>query len=220
MKTTKLVVGAAVMIVLVLATVASAADFSPSMTFELTDTKVGANPELKIHVSQDTGEEELAHVTLTVPKGFKLPQDAAIPNDTDLGVADIVIDVGPRCNGQGPVSGPATFSDRRIYEKDRTDDQADRGVKAVWVVDLQPVTTIPLEVTGGKKVGWKLDGDIPANAFTCPPFSFDATIAAKAGEVPIFLNPLKPGDRIFSGTFTSANSPAIVTIEQTVTITL
>lgn len=194
-------------------------EFTPTVEFGLSDYKVSANPAVTIKVAQDSGEEELAHVTLTIAKGFKLPKDAAIPNGDRLGLADITIDTGPRCAGQGPLSGPATFPDRPIFEQDRTDDQADSGVKAVWVVDLRPVTTIPLQITGSKRKGWKLDGDIPANAFTCPPFTFEAQIGpTSASGVPILKNPITPGDRFWLATFTSQDSPASITISQTISI--
>jgi hypothetical protein len=200
---------------------ASAGDFSPSMSFGLDPAKVKANPELTIHVGQDTGEEELGHVTLRIPAGFNLPTDAKIEDGDRLGSADLAIDAGPRCAGTSPVSAPAMFPLRNIVERDRTDEQSDRGVKAVWVVDLQPVTTIPLEITGSLKRGWKLDGDIPANQFTCPPLVFDATIFDKsaAGAVPILKNPAKPGKYVFSGTFSSQDSPTKKTIKQPIKIT-
>lgn len=206
---------------------ASAGDFTPKMRFGLNPAKVKANPKLTIKLEQDAGEEELGHVTLQIPKGFKLPSDAAIADGEHLGVADLSFNAGPGCAG-GVGSGPAMFPDRNILEKDRTDEQADRGVKAVWVVDLQPVTTIPLEVTGSPQRGWKLDGDIPANQFTCPPFVFDATIFAKteAGGAPpsgggtkIVKNPAKPGRYTFAGTFSSQDSPTKVTIKQKIKVT-
>jgi hypothetical protein len=175
---------------------------------------VKANSELRIKVSQDSGEEELGHVTLKVPAGFKLPKDGAIDNGDQLGIADLAIDAGPRCAGAGPASAPATFPDRPIVEQDRTDEQADSGVKAVWLVDLRPVTSIPLEVTGSAKKGWKLDGDIPANQFTCPPLNFDATIFKKSqdGGVKITRNPSDPGRYAFKGVLHSQESPAKKTI--------
>jgi hypothetical protein len=202
------------------ATASSAADFSPTLSFKVTPSKVKANPELSIKLAQDTGEEELGHVTLGVPAGFSLPGDAKIEDGDALGSADLAIDAGPRCAGQTPVSAPATFPDREIYEQDRTDEQADKGVKAVWVVDLKPVTTIPLEVTGSVTKGWKLDGEIPANQFTCPPLTFDGTIFKKsAGGVTIFKNPKKPGKYAFKGTFHSQDSPTIKTIVKKIKIT-
>lgn len=205
---------------------ASAADFTPEMGFGLNPAKIKANPELTIHLEQDAAEEELGHVTLQIPKGFKLPGDDKIADGELLGAADLEIGAGPGCAGGAGIA-PATFPDRNIIERDRTDEQADRGVKAVWVVDLQPVTTIPLEVTGSPTRGWKLDGDIPANQFTCPPLVFDATIFSKteAGGTPpagggtkIVTNPAKRGRYTFAGTFSSQDSPTKVTIKQVIKV--
>jgi hypothetical protein len=208
---------------LVLAGTALAADFSPTMEFSLSDTKALGNPELKIHVEQDdAAEEELAHVTLSIPKGFNLPADEAIEDGTELGTGGIEIGVGPACSsgpaGALPLGADASLP-ATLNETDRTDEQSDRGVAAVWTLDITGVTEIVLEVTGSKKAGWKLDGDIPANDFTCPPLVFDLTVNAKAGDVPILTNAKKPGAKVFSGTFTSAESAATVVIEQAITIT-
>lgn len=199
---------------------ASGADFSPKMRFGLSPAKVKVHPELSILVEQDAGEEELGHVTLSVPKGFKLASDGQIENGDKIGSADLEIGAGPGCAGAGPVSAPATFPARSIVEQDRTDEQSDRGVKAVWVVDLQPVTTIPLEVTGSPKKGYKLDGDIPANQFTCPPLVFDATIFSESetGGVPVMTTPKKPGRYTFAGKFSSQDSPTTRTIKQKIKI--
>ena len=209
--------------VMALSGLALAAEFSPTMEFELSDTKAGANPELKIHVEQDDGaEEELAHVTLNIPKGFNLPTDEAIAGGTEMGTGGIVIGVGPACSST-PLGGiPVQAAGQLpavLNETDRTDEQADRGVYAVWTLDIQGVTEIVLEVTGSKKAGFKLDGDIPANDFTCPPLVFDLTVNAKAGDVPILTNSKKAGPKVFSGSFTSAESPTTVTIKQTINIT-
>jgi hypothetical protein len=198
---------------------ASAIEFTPTVSFSLSKNKVKANPELMMKVEQDADEEELAHVTLSVPAGFKLPKDEQIEDGSQLGTAQVAIDVGPRCAGVGPVSAPATFSDRELFEQDRTDEQADRGVVAVWVVDLQPVTTIPLELTGSVRRGWKLDGDIPANQFTCPPLLFESTVFDKVGDVPILINPREAGRYTFKALFTSQSSPTKVTLVQNIRIT-
>jgi hypothetical protein len=212
------------------------AAYAPKMSFALSDTKVKGNPEINIKISQEAGEEELGHVTLTIPKGFKLPSDEQVANGSLLGTADLAIDAGPGCHpsGQGnPAKAAAPFNDRQIYEQDRDDEQADAGVHAVWVVDLKPVTTIPLVVTGSPTTGWKLDGDIPANDFTCPPLNFDGTILSKTevrpvtnpndpvGEagVPILTNPKKPGKYAFGGSLFSAQSSEIVTIKQIIKVT-
>ncbi|MDQ4095274.1 MAG: hypothetical protein M3174_03585 [Actinomycetota bacterium] len=206
---------------LALAASASAGDFSPKMRFGLKPAKVNKNPELSIFVEQNQGEEELGHVVLQVPAGFKLPKDKQIEDGDKIGTADLEIASGPGCANAGPGTAPATFPMRDIYEQDRTDEQSDRGVKAVWVVDLRPVTTIPLEIKGSPRKGYKLEGDIPANQFTCPPLVFDATIFAKStlGNVPIVKTPGTPGRYIFRGTFHSQDSPSVKTIRQAIRIT-
>ncbi|MGH2755350.1 MAG: hypothetical protein ACRDLB_13105 [Actinomycetota bacterium] len=200
-----------------------AGDFSPTMTFELSDTKAGANPGITMHVEQDSAdEEELAHVTLGVPKGFDLAADEDIATGTVFGEGEIVIQVGPACRadqgGAIPISQPLTLP-ASLEELDRTDEQADRGVHSVWFLDITGVTSITLEVTGSKKAGWKLDGDIPANDNTCPPLVFDLTVEPTAGDVPIMTNRKKPGKAVFTGTFTSAESPATVTLKSPIKIT-
>lgn len=215
---------------------AALAEYKPKLSFALSDTKTKANPEINIKVSQEAGEEELGHVTLTIPKGFNIPSDEDVAGGSLLGTADLAIDAGPGCHpsaGGAPLKAALPFNDRQIYEQDRDDEQADEGVHAVWVVDLKPVTTIPLEVTGSIKKGWKLDGDIPANDFTCPPLTFDGTIFSQTetrvptdprepgGEagVPIVTNPKKPGSYVFGGQLFSAQSSAVVTVKQVVKIT-
>ena len=203
---------------------ALAADFSPTMTFELSDTKVGANPEMSIHVEQDSAdEEELSHVTLRIPKGFNLPADEDIAGDSELGAGNIVIHAGFDCRsgpeGAIPIGAdpelPATLT-----EVDRTDDQADRGVHAVWNLDITTVAEIVLEITGSKKTGWLLDGDIPANDNTCPPLVFDMTVNSESEDgVPILTNAKKAKTYKFGGTFTSAQSPTMVTLNQKITLT-
>lgn len=199
---------------------ASAGDFSPVMKFGLKPAKINKNPEFTIFVEQNAGEEELGHVTLQIPAGFKLPVDKKIEEGDKIGTADLEIESGPKCADAGPASAPAMFPMKDIVEKDRTEEQADRGVKAVWVVDLQPVTTIPLEIKGSPRKGYKLDGDIPANQFTCPPLVFDATIFPKTtiGNVPIVKTPGTTGKYIFKGKFHSQDSPTVETIRQAIRI--
>ena len=200
-----------------------AGDFSPEMTFEISDTKVGANPSLSIHVEQDgADEEELGHVTLGIPKGFDIATDEDIPSATELGTGDIVIRAGTVCRNDGANAIPLSLDaplPATLAELDRTDEQSDRGVHAVWVLDISGVAKITLEITGSKKAGWKLDGDIPANDNTCPPLVFDMTVNATAGDVPIVTNSKKPGTKIFTGTFTSQESPAVVTLKSKIKLT-
>ena len=220
MKIVKLSAAVAVLTLLVGQGALAQEPFDVNVSFELSDTKVTANPAINIHIDQPAGQPEMGHVQLRIPKGFKLPLDAKIADGDQLGTADLSIDAGPGCSGAAPGTAPATFPDRVIVERDRTDEQTDRGVKAVWVVDLQPVTTIPLEVTGSAKRGWKLDGDIPANDHTCPPIVFDAQIGpTSTGGVPILRNPKAPGNKIFKAIFTSQQSPDVDKNTQTITIT-
>jgi hypothetical protein len=219
----KALVALSTALMVALTAAAALAEYSPTLEFKLSDTKTLANPEINIKVAQDADEEELGHVTLTIPKGFNLPTDEAIPTGTLLGTADLTIAAGPACRNDAassiPLAPSATLPDRQMVEQDRTDEQADRGVVAVWVVDLKPVTTIPLELTGSVKTGWKLDGDIPANDNTCPPLVFDGTINAKAGEVSILTNPKKPGTYVFGGALSSTESPTVTTFKTPIKIT-
>jgi hypothetical protein len=197
-------------------------DFSPTIEFSLSDTRVKANPQMTVKVAQEDGEEELNDVTLTVPKGFSLPADEAIAAEDQLGAGTINIAVGPGCRADFPqkdVKAPADLP-ATLSEKDRTEEQVQSGVYAVWNLDISGVTSIDLEITGSKATGWTLKGPIPANDQTCPPFSFELNINSQsAAGVPILINPKKAGKKVFSATFTSADSPATVLIKQPIKIT-
>ena len=220
----KALVALASLLALALTAGAALAEYSPTLKFSLSTTKASANPEVNIVVEQEADEEELGHVTLTLPAGFNLPADEAIENGDVLGTADLTIAAGPACRNDGanaiPLAPAVTIPARTIVEQDRTDEQADRGIHAVWVVDLKPVTSIPLEVTGSVAKGWKLDGDIPANDNTCPPLVFDGTIQAESdGGVPLITNPAKPGKYALGGALYSAESPTVTKFKQVVKIT-
>lgn len=199
-----------------------AGDFSPEIEFELSDTKVNGNPEVTVRVAQEEGEEELAHVTLGIPKGFILPADEDIPHDTVLGTGTINIAAGFACRPDGagaiPLKANLTLP-AELREQDRSEEDEDYGLHSVWLLDISGVTTIKLAVTGSETEGWKLDGDIPDNANTCPPFSFELTINDKAGDVPILTNPAKAGKKVFTATFVSQDSPAVITLKQAIKIT-
>ncbi len=222
MKRTKFLVATAS--ALVLAMVGSAfaqGDFSPKMTFELSDARVKANPQMKLHVEQDNDEEELGTVTIKIPKGFSLPADEAVPNEDQLGSGTINIHAGPGCRPGGPpgVDTNLTFP-ATLEERDRSDEQQDSGIYAAWLLDISGVTTVPLAVTGSKTTGWTIFGEIAPNDNTCPPFSFDLNVNSQsASGVPILVNPKRAGKKVFSATFTSVDSPATVTIKQAIQIT-
>jgi hypothetical protein len=225
MKIHKLIAATAALgIMLIGSAQAQQADFSPTMSFELSDTKVNANPEMKIHVEQDSAdEEELGHVTLMIPKGFNLPADGDIAGGEELGSGEIVIHAGVDCRpgpeGAIPVGADATLP-ATLLETDRSDEQSDRGVHAVWTLDITGVTKIVLEVTGSKTAGWKIDGDIPANDNTCPPLFFDLTVNAQSGDgVAILTNAAKPKAYKFGGIFSSTGSPTQVTLIQKIALT-
>ena len=207
--------------VFLVATAASAGDFSPKVSFKLSKTKVKANPAMEVRVEQDSGEEELGYVKLTIPKGFNLPTDAKIPNADRLGSGQIFIAAGPGCNPNWPADEPkqSIFAPATLEESDRTDDEADSGVKAAWVLNISGVTKIRLAIRGSRLRGWKLEGDIPANDNTCPPFSFVLTVNQKSSSgVPIIKNPAAPGRYRFTATFVSQDSPTSITIPKVIRI--
>lgn len=208
---------------LVLAMVGSASaqgDFSPKMTFSLSDTRVKANPQLKLIVEQDNNEEELGTVTLKIPAGFKLPPDSAIPNNDQLGAGTINIHAGPGCRPGAPAEADANITaPATLKEQDRTDEQRDSGVYASWLLDISGVTKVPFVITGSKAIGWTIYGEIVPNDNTCPPFSFKLNLNSQsASGVPILINPRRTGRKVFRGTFTSIDSPASVTIRQAIKI--
>lgn len=214
----------ALAVVIAVPAIAAAADFSPEATFELSDRRVKANPQMTIKVAQDNGEEELQHVTLRVPAGFKLPNDAAVPNNDQIGSGTINIAAGPGCRPGAPVGdakAPATAS-ATVVEQDRTDEQIDSGVKAVWVlrITIPGIAPIPLEIRGSRASGFVLDGEITPSDNTCPPLELQLRINSQtASGVPVLKNPRFPGRYRFSTTFTSQDSDAVVTIPQVIRIT-
>lgn len=201
---------------------AAAGDFSPEFSFELSDTRVKANPQMTLKLAQENGEEELAHVTLKIPAGFRLPSDAAVPNGDQIGAGSITISAGPGCrpgapvgDAKAPFTAPAT-----LREQDRTDEQADGGVYAVWILDISGVTKVPLEIRGSRAVGYTFDGDITPNDNTCPPFSFELKVNSQTTSgVPVLRNPRFAKRYKFFSIFTSADSPATVTTPQVIKIT-
>jgi hypothetical protein len=232
MRTIKIALVGALAMSLVVGGFAFAANFSPKTSFKLAPAKIKKPVSLKIHVEQDRGEEELLDVTLRVPAGFSLPGDKAIRgcdpavpsrvpcNGDVLGTGLINIMVGPTCAANDARGATNRQLSARLVERNRTDDEKDDGTVAVWILDIQGVTTIPLRVTGSAKRGWTLFGTIAANPMTCTPFKFDLTIPTKSQDGKTLIrSPRKPGRYTFSSTFSSAESPARRTIKQRVKIT-
>lgn len=193
---------------------AGAADFSPTIEFTLGESKANVNSTFRTIVKQDAGEEELASVELKVPAGFSLPTDQQLTNGERLGGGTIIIAAGACPSAGAPGTVPVN-----IVERDRTSSEIASDVVAVYVVDLRPVTTIDLKVSGSAQNGWSLVGAIPANPATCPPFTFDATFEkrAAASQTPILVNPTLGGPYKFSAIFKGVGGSA-VTLEQIVTI--
>lgn len=222
MKNIRRILVAALTLVIASPAVAADAGFSPEFSWELSDTRIKANPQMTLKLAQENGEEELAHVTLKIPPGFKLPPDAAVPNNDQLGAGSITIAAGPGCrpgapvgDAKAPLNAPAT-----LKEQDRTDEQVDAGVFAVWVLDISGVTKVPLEIRGSRATGFTFDGDIAPNDNTCPPFSFELKVNSQTTSgVPVLKNPRFAKRYKFFSIFTSADSPTSVTIPQVIKIT-
>ena len=191
-----------------------AADFSPTIEFTLGDNKANTNSTFRTVVKQDAGEEELASVELRVPAGFSLATDQQLTNGERLGGGTIVIAAGACPAAAAPGTVPVN-----IIERDRSAGEIASGVQAVYVVDLEPVTTIDLKVTGSAQEGWTLAGNIPSNPATCPPFTFDATFEQRAADsqTPILVNPTLGGTYKFSALFKGVGGSE-VNLEQNVEI--
>lgn len=196
--------------------------FAPKFSVELSDTKRLGNPDLSFHLEFAREDEEIGNFIGYLPKGFNVAADEAIDNGTVIGGGDIQIGAGPTCHPSSPIQDPrpmlpvsATFE-----ERDRTDDEADAGVHAVWFLDLEPLNRVRLLVSGSPTTGWKIEGAPTPSDGTCNPLIVDLTINAKSdSDVAIVTNPKKPGPKKFAADIVSQDSPAIAHFEQIITIT-
>ena len=197
---------------------AGAVDFSPTIRFTLGDNRSGYPTDMRVVVQQDQGEEELGYVEIRIPPGFALATDEQLQHDEQIGSGVIEIHGGPRCAGQSPVSLPARVP-VKIMEKDRTSKDIADGAKAIYFVDLEPVTRIRLQVKGAVDRGWVLEGVIPGNAQTCPPLTFDASFFKHAArsQTPILTNPRYGGAYQFGARFTG-QSGSTIQMQETVNI--
>ncbi len=221
---------------LVLALVASVAhaEFTPTFSMKLSDTKVKGNPELNFHLEFDASDEEIGDFKATFPKGFYIASDDEVPTEAcqipvraattcgeTIGSGSITIAAGPGCRlgsgqpGAAPVTINATF-----YEVPRTDEEADSGVHAVWFLDIEPVNRVRLQIRGDKKAGWTIQGAPTPSDNTCNPLTVDLTINSKSESgVPIITNAPKPGPKVFSADIQSQDSPTVAHFEQTIVLT-
>lgn len=210
------------------------ADFAPKFTLALSDTKVGANPSFDIHLEFAESDEEIANFRMTIPKGFDIASDeeiadqSTVPNQpvrygADIGGGTVTIAAGPGCRpgpeGDLPLQAPVTIN-AEIYERPRTDDEADQGVHAVWFLDLEPLNQVRLLVTGSPEKGWVVEGAPIPSDNTCNPLLVDLTIEGKTADgTAVITNPLKPGKAKFKAEIFSQDSPAIAVFNPVFKIT-
>ena len=223
MKTKALAIGGLATALTMLAGVAQA-DFAPKFTLALSDTKVGANPNFDIHLEFAESDEEIANFKMTIPKGFDIASDEEIPEEpfiptrqersgADIGGGTVTIAAGPACRpgpeGGIPVKQNVTIQ-AEIYERTRTDEEADAGVHAVWFLDLEPANRVRLLVTGSPETGWVVEGAPTPSDNTCNPLLVDLTINGTTEDgTPVITNPLKPGKAKFKAEIFSQDSPSI-----------
>lgn len=211
--------GAAILLVFGAGT--ALADFTPIYKFSLSDKKVNANPQLTFHLEFDRDDEEIGLFTGTLPRGFKIAADAAIPDGEQIGAGQITIAGGIGCRPGSPTPDarvPATIN-ATFYEKDRTDEETDSGVYSVWFLDLEPLNRVRLLVTGSPSTGWSVSGAPTPSDNTCNPLTADLNIYPKSeGGVPVVVNPPRARKKKFTATISSQDSPAIATFIQYITI--
>lgn len=183
------------------------ADFSPQFSLKVSDTKVKGNPALDIHLEFDADDEEIGNFMMDFPAGYGVASDAKIPDDEEIGGGTITIEAGPGC--QPGLTTPLTV-DATINEKARTDAEADAGVHAVWLLDLEPLNRVRLLISGSKKTGWHIEGAPTPDDNTCNPLIVDLTINDKsASGVALVTNPKTPGKYRVKAQIVSQDSAAV-----------
>ncbi|MDQ3953761.1 MAG: hypothetical protein M3279_12500 [Actinomycetota bacterium] len=233
MKKKGLAVGALAAALSLLASVAYA-DFAPKFELKLSDTKVGANPSFDIHLEFAENDEEIRNFKMTIPKGFVIAGDEDIPDEpfiptreersgADIGGGTITIAAGPACRpgpeGGIPVKQDVTIN-AEIYERSRTDEEADAGVHAVWFLDLEPLNRVRLLVTGSPETGWVVEGAPTPSDNTCNPLLVDLTIEGTTEDgTPVITNPTKPGKAKFMAEIESQDSAAVAVFKPVFKIT-
>jgi len=233
MKRKALAIGALASALTLLAGVAQA-DFAPKFELQLSDTKVGANPNFDIHLEFAETDEEIRNFKMTIPKGFVIAGDEDIADEpfiptreersgADIGGGTVTIAAGPACR-PGPEGGIPVKEDvtvnAEIYERSRTDEEIDAGVHAVWFLDLEPANRVRLLVTGSPETGWVVEGAPTPSDNTCNPLLVDLTIEGKTADgTAVITNPLKPGKAKFKAEIFSQDSPAIAVFNPVFKIT-
>ncbi|MDP9069350.1 MAG: hypothetical protein M3N53_13535 [Actinomycetota bacterium] len=202
---------------------AAFAKFEPKFEATLSDTKVNANPALGFHLEFAEDDEEIGDFKAIIPKGFNIAGDAEVPDGEEIGGGTVEIAAGPDCRpgpeGQIPVKVPVTVN-ATIFERARSDDEADSGVHAVWFLDLEPLNRVRLLVTGSPTTGWTIQGAPTPSDNTCNPLVVDLAINAQSESgVPILTNPKKAGKYKFLAEIASQDSPAVAKFKQVFKIT-
>ena len=198
------------------------ADFSPVFRLSLSDTSKNGNPQLTFHLEFDRDDEEIGLFTGRLPRGFKIAADADIPNDEEIGSGQITIAAGPGCHPSSPTGDPRAplTIDATFLEKDRTDEEIDEGVHAIWFLDIEPLNRVRLKVKGSPSTGWEISGAPSPSDGTCNPLTADLNISPKStGGVPVVTNPPRARKKKFTATITSQDSPAIAEFVQYINIT-
>jgi hypothetical protein len=233
MKTKALAIGGLATALTMLAGVAQA-DFAPKFTLALSDTKVGANPNFDIHLEFAESDEEIANFKMTIPKGFDIASDEEIPHvetvpgqparsGADIGGGTVEIAAGTACRpgpeGAIPLKQNVTIN-AEIYERTLTEEEADAGAHAAWLLDLEPANRVRLLVSGSPETGWTVEGAPTASDNTCNPLLVDLTIEGQTADgLPVITNPVKPGKAKFKAEVYSQDSPAIAVFNQVFKIT-
>lgn len=202
---------------------AAFAGFEPKFEAKLSDTKVKANPALTFHLEFGDSDEEIADFKAIIPKGFNIAADGDIPDNEVIGGGSVQIAAGPACRpgpeGAIPLKANAPIN-ATIYEKARSDDEADSGVHAVWLLDLEPLNRVRLLVTGSPTTGWTIQGAPTPSDNTCNPLIVDLEINSKSESgVAILTNPAKAGKYKFRAEIASQDSPTVAKFTQVFKIT-
>lgn len=182
--------GAVTLVAGLLTPAVAGAAFAPTIEFSPASLKAGANPELNARIAQATGEEPIDKVTFLVPAGFQFPDDASITNGENLGEGVFATSTAPFCSSAFQQSFDAT-----AHERDRTAEEIQQGVTAVWVIDLG-IVQVDLVFTRMASGSWRAVADVPNNPLVCPPSTLTATLneTSAASGTPIWRNPEKPGN--------------------------
>jgi len=164
------------------------AAFDPTIQISLSTHQAGANPRVDFRFVQDAGEEQIDELTFRFPRQFRIPPDASIAAGENLGYGRFTTGVAPVCGA--PFE--ATF-DATLYERDRTEEEIQNGVWAVWVADLGPVE-VEFPWTRLASGNWRAITDIPTSPLVCPPVTLTSTVnQTSEGGTVILQNPRKPG---------------------------